>query len=316
VKGFAGNATNNSFAVYGNASLWTPAASIFNVGVYGTAPGLPLGSPAPLPGTGSFAGYFNGDLGYTGNIWLISDSTLKTQIQPINNSDSILRLLNSYTYYFDTAQLENSVNVSHAMQYGLMAQQVERVAPALVLNTIIPATFDSVGNIRNPARPVKMLNSMGIIPLLVKSFQQLDSTNQALQSQLSALQDQVNGCCNSHRSSAPQDTTSQQNQNQNQVQAIAIDVTLSNVKGIILNQNQPNPFSENTTITFVIPDNIKSAQIMFYDNTGVILKAVEVKERGRGQLNVFAQDLSSGIYSYSLIADGKLIETKKMVCNK
>jgi hypothetical protein len=43
---------------------------------------------------------------------------------------------------------------------------------------------------------------------------------------------------------------------------------------------------------------------------------VDVKEKGKGQLNVFAADLSSGVYTYSLIADGKLIETKKMVCNK
>ena len=43
---------------------------------------------------------------------------------------------------------------------------------------------------------------------------------------------------------------------------------------------------------------------------------VEVQERGSGSLTVFAEKLSSGIYSYSLIADGKLIDTKKMVCTK
>jgi hypothetical protein len=30
-------------------------------------------------------------------------------------------------------------------------------------------------------------------------------------------------------------------------------------------------------------------------------------------LNVYADDLSSGVYSYSLFVDSKLIDTKKMV---
>lgn len=41
----------------------------------------------------------------------------------------------------------------------------------------------------------------------------------------------------------------------------------------------------------------------------------KVTERGDGQLNVFGQDLSSGLYTYSLVADGQLIATKKMVKN-
>ena len=75
----------------------------------------------------------------------------------------------------------------------------------------------------------------------------------------------------------------------------------------------PNPFAEKTTITFFITDDVKRAQIFFYDNKGIIIKSIDINTRGNGQLNVFAGDLSSGNYSYSLIADGKLIETKKMI---
>ncbi|MBL0103515.1 MAG: hypothetical protein IPP51_07005 [Bacteroidetes bacterium] len=35
-----------------------------------------------------------------------------------------------------------------------------------------------------------------------------------------------------------------------------------------------------------------------------------------GSLQVYAGNLSSGIYSYSLLADGKMIDTKRMVCQK
>ncbi|MFO7789841.1 MAG: hypothetical protein R6V32_04660 [Bacteroidales bacterium] len=52
---------------------------------------------------------------------------------------------------------------------------------------------------------------------------------------------------------------------------------------------------------------------MFINNTGTVLKQVEIHERGKGELIVYAQDLSAGMYSYYLVADGKTIASKKMV---
>jgi len=40
-------------------------------------------------------------------------------------------------------------------------------------------------------------------------------------------------------------------------------VDLSN--SIILNQNDPNPFAEETRITFTIPESIRDAKIVFFD---------------------------------------------------
>lgn len=44
-----------------------------------------------------------------------------------------------------------------------------------------------------------------------------------------------------------------------------------------------------------------------------MIKSVDIKSKGIGQLNVFANDLSNGVYSYTLIIDGKPTATKKMV---
>jgi hypothetical protein len=85
---------------------------------------------------------------------------------------------------------------------------------------------------------------------------------------------------------------------------------------VILNQNSPNPFAEQTTITYVIPEDAGFAQIIFYSSNGRILKTVDIEEKGEGQLNVYASDLSNGLYTYSLIVDGKLIDTKKMLKSK
>ena len=93
------------------------------------------------------------------------------------------------------------------------------------------------------------------------------------------------------------------------------DVQLSNRNSIILNQNVPNPFAESTVITYSVPATVQRAQIHFYDMNGILINSVDITERGEGQLNVYGNDLSSGIYTYSLVADGKVVSTKKMMKN-
>jgi hypothetical protein len=85
---------------------------------------------------------------------------------------------------------------------------------------------------------------------------------------------------------------------------------------IILNQNDPNPFAEETRITYYIPESYKDAKLIFFDKANRVIQTVKINERGEGGLIVYASNLSSGVYNYSLIVDGVLIETKKMVCTK
>ncbi len=39
----------------------------------------------------------------------------------------------------------------------------------------------------------------------------------------------------------------------------------------------------------------------------------KVAENGTGQLNIDASNLAAGMYSYSLIVNGKVVDTKKML---
>ena len=45
---------------------------------------------------------------------------------------------------------------------------------------------------------------------------------------------------------------------------------------------------------------------------GKVLKDITITERGRGVINIYQSDIAAGTYVYSLIADGKIIDTKKM----
>ena len=42
------------------------------------------------------------------------------------------------------------------------------------------------------------------------------------------------------------------------------------------------------------------------------MKSVAIKDAGAGSLNVFAADLSTGIYTYTLVVDGNVVDSKKM----
>jgi hypothetical protein len=96
-------------------------------------------------------------------------------------------------------------------------------------------------------------------------------------------------------------------------QLAQMDVVLSKTNTIILDQNVPNPFAQSTVITYAIPSSFKTAQMIFRTMNGELIKTVDIKSAGKGQLNIFAGDISSGAYTYTLVVDGKQIETKRMV---
>ncbi len=66
-------------------------------------------------------------------------------------------------------------------------------------------------------------------------------------------------------------------------------------------------------IKYFVPENTSNAQIVFYDEFGNQLKVFVIAEKGMGQLNVASINLVAGMYSYSLIINEKVIDTKKMM---
>lgn len=86
--------------------------------------------------------------------------------------------------------------------------------------------------------------------------------------------------------------------------------------GATLEQNSPNPFNEITYINYTIPSGVQSASMQINDINGQVLKTVSLDLVENGELKINARELNAGSYSYSLILDGKLIDTKKMVLTK
>lgn len=84
----------------------------------------------------------------------------------------------------------------------------------------------------------------------------------------------------------------------------------SNTAKSVLYQNTPNPFSVETNIRYSIVGDYKAAFIGVYDLNGRQLQRIAIVA---GSSQVTVKGLNPGMYVYSLIVDGNLIDSKKMV---
>ncbi|HZB11375.1 MAG TPA: tail fiber domain-containing protein, partial [Chryseolinea sp.] len=85
---------------------------------------------------------------------------------------------------------------------------------------------------------------------------------------------------------------------------------------ISLLQNTPNPFSVNTEIKMVLPETAVNANIIVYNLEGKQLKQLQVKGRGNVSATILGNELGAGMYIYTLIVDGKVVDTKRMILTK
>ena len=83
-----------------------------------------------------------------------------------------------------------------------------------------------------------------------------------------------------------------------------------------LEQNDPNPFNKSTEIKFFIPENFTNAQLKIYSLQGIEMKAYTIKQSGKGEINMEANTLAAGIYSYTLIVDNNAADVKQMIVTK
>jgi hypothetical protein len=221
----------------------------------------------------------------------LSDANMKTNINPIDDALEKTLQLNGISFEWDTEQSPDR-NLSEGTKLGIIAQEIQPLFPEVVQT-------DQNGFL--------YIDYTSLVPVLVEAMKEQQTQIDNLQQQIDNLASVVDDCCGDNDKGSSNDT------GENNNPAFSQDVKLNNQQAIVLNQNVPNPFKEQTTISFQVPETVKEARIVFIDNAGSVLKQVKIQERGTGELIVYGQDLSAGMYSYYLVADGKTIASKKMV---
>lgn len=223
-----------------------------------------------------------------------SDSQFKTNVQPIDNPLEKINSLNGYYFEYDTANYPE-FHFDGGQQIGFIAQEVDSVVPEVVYVDNESGYY--------------ALDYPRMNVLLVEGMKE----QQKLIDSLFAI---VDVCCGQPLFKTGGNGNGGNDAIIEDAEAHVIDVQLIPPKSIVLDQNAPNPFADETSIAYYIPEEAGEVKIVFYTHSGIVVKEVEITEKGNGKLHVYAPDLSNGIYVYSIIADGEVIDTKKMVRSK
>lgn len=267
--------------------------SLTNIGVYGIAN---YGYYTTSPSTNqNWAGWFAGDVMCTG-LYQTSDAAFKQNVENIEDALDLVSQLAPKTYTFNTTDFP-AMGFKEGTQYGLIAQEVEVVLPELVVNTTAPEVLDTAGNVLQPRTDLKAINYNGLIPLLIAAVKEQNATITEMQTQMVAMQAQLDGCCTGGQGGgmmAPQGSggtgigdPANQRDAQDQLRI------------------QPNPFNEGTTITYTLeaPGNVR---LLVSTSAGKQLRVLEDSQRAEGTFTYEwnTTDLASGVYNVMLLVDG------------
>lgn len=79
-----------------------------------------------------------------------------------------------------------------------------------------------------------------------------------------------------------------------------------------MEQNVPNPFVQNTLVNCFVPASAVKALFIIYNSEGVVIKLLNINERGNTTVQISAEDIPNGLYTYHLVIDNKLIAAHEM----
>lgn len=178
VQGLAYGSGLNHRGVWGAAMN----GSVSNYGIYGTA-----------SGSNNWAGYFSGNVYATGS-YSSSDRQLKKNISFLNGQNILTKLiqLNPVSYQFlSEAELRSqglpSLNTKEGNHLGLIAQEVEKIFPEVVIDVVSPLTTEN-GEPDPDGKTVttKAINYNELIAALIAAVQEQQAQIEKLENQLNA----------------------------------------------------------------------------------------------------------------------------------
>ena len=215
-----------------------------------------------------------------------SDVRYKENIKNIPDvTDKVMRLRPVFydlktpkDYIDDTMRLKNRV--------GFIAQEVKPLFPELV-NYL-------------PEADMYTLDYTSFIPYLTRVIQTQENTMAEQEERIAALERIVSDLvARQEEGNSPKKATAPKNR-------VSAQATLY--------QNMPNPFSEQTIISYELPERVSSAKIFIHSLDGQLIKTYSLSTAaGLGYISVDAGMLSPGMYTYSLSVNSRMVDTKRMV---
>lgn len=276
----AGNCREGNWGV---AGIVDGESSFPGVGVMGSSSNS-LFSPG-----GRYAGAFFGNVLVAANLTASSFTTssdfrLKDNIQSLTRETALDNVLKMNAVSYNLKQRDITFADGKQGQYyeegSPLLENIHYGLIAQELQEIYPELVLEGGD------GYLSINYTEIIPLLIQSIQELKGEIDVLKNR-----------------NAP---------TRGDIQADGTKVELATV----LYQNNPNPFKESTEIKCDIAAGVQEAVLYLYDMNGRQISRRPITQRGHTSVTIEGGSLKAGIYLYSLIADGTVIDTRRMILTK
>jgi hypothetical protein len=238
----------------------------------------------------SYSLYVSGPAYSTGS-WQGSDIRMKSNVKKISVQSHVYDSLTPISYNYKLKKVNKSGtdmggyaqadadSIDTNTSFGFSAQEVQKYFPNLV---------------QEDGQGFLAVNYDGFIPILWESHTEMLHRIQALEAEIENL-------------------TKNNGKNKLKSESITEETRATIQSSIVLYQNFPNPWNSSTTIAASIPASVTNAMVCIYDLTGKQLRCYHIAQRGEAQIVLHAEELQPGMYIYSLLADGKLIDSKQMV---
>ncbi len=240
-----------------------------------------------------------GDIATYGTLRISSDKRLKKEIKSINNSIERLKLLDGVSYLKEIPEdsvillaedkdkkISNDLKEKKKTQseMGFIAQDLQKVFPDLV-------SKDSKGYLT--------IDYISLIPVVVEALKQQQTIIEEQDNRIKEIEKLL-----SIGEELPKSKSAVISSN------LETKSTLSNT---VLYQNTPNPFKESTEIKYFLPTETSRAMLYIYDLNGKQLKTYPLTGHGTNSLTIHGGELYAGLFTYALIINGVLVDSKKMV---
>ncbi|MFN8322168.1 MAG: tail fiber domain-containing protein [Chitinophagales bacterium] len=186
----AGTGTRYGVLAYG----WSGSGNNYGSYFWGSGGTNAYGVYASASGatTSNWAGYFSGAV--FGTSYTTSDRKLKDNIQPLTNAVDLVKQLNPTTYTYKTTEYKQ-MNLCEGLQYGLLADEVEKVVPSAVKKAVQPATYkngdEKSGEKLTDEVEFNALNYTEMIPILIGAVKEQQQQIEELKKQNELLKKQV-----------------------------------------------------------------------------------------------------------------------------
>ena len=178
------------------------------------------------------------------------------------------------------------------LRYGLMANEVMNMFPELV-------DIDDEGN--------TYINYLELIPIMISAIRELYQTLEQNGLQF-GLRESYENYMRAVHSDSLTDSNSASKRHNNSIG--------NTIDSAVLYQNSPNPFSSATSVEYYIPSSATSAALYVFNLIGELQRTYPINNTGRNAVRIDCVGLNAGMYIYSLVVDGQVVDTKRMILTR